>query len=217
MPNHITTEVEIKGSEEAIKKLIKDTKIKLDGDIAEGDNEFDFNGIVKMPPSMSITSGSSTDLGMAALSQKYFNQYSGYPWFPERYPNVTTPEELKAFLETSSRDEDKKALEEGQTAISNLEKYGYKDWYDWCNANWGTKWNAYDVHYTDHKFDGDNSKLVIQINTAWDTPREIWSALEAKGYTVRGVMYGEMDGYDFIGDGDQVFDAYQDVTVEYIG
>ena len=40
---------------------------------------------------------------------------------------------------------------------SNLDKYGYKCWYDWCVANWGTKW---DFGFSDaHTFDDGKSKI----------------------------------------------------------
>lgn len=210
MPNHITTEVEISGTKAKISKLIKDTKIKLETDI---DNEFDFNGIIKMPKSMHITSGTSTELGMAAYDQTSFNKYAAYGWFTERYGNAQSPEELRAFMKASDDEGNKNALKEGKIAIDNLRKYGAKDWYDWSNEHWGTKWNAYDVHYLDHS----DTKLVVQLSTAWDTPHKIWQALEDKGYTVKGVYYGEMDGYEFIGNGDEVFEAYQTVETQYFG
>ena len=102
---------------------------------------------------------------------------------------------------------------EGGLGSDEKEKYGKNNWYDWSIENWGTKWNAYDVRFTGHS----DEKLVLQIDTAWDTPRGIWKALEKQGYTVKGVMYGEMEGYDYIGDGSDVFEAYQTVEVEYVG
>ena len=32
--------------------------------------------------------------------------------------------------------------EEQETAVSFLEKYGFRDWYSWAVANWGTKWGC---------------------------------------------------------------------------
>lgn len=199
MPNHITTEVRIGGTEAKIKKLIKNTKIKLDGDIPEGENEFDFNGIVKMPAELHETS-SPTQIVPTQAEADFKNkedreraEKNGHlQWHTDSY--ISEPE-----------------------AQRRQKEYGALNWYDFAHANWGTKWNAYDVHYTDHKLAGKDSYLVIQINTAWDTPREIWDTLTDKGYSVDGVMYGEMDGYDFIGNGENYFEAYQDVTVEYIG
>lgn len=106
-----------------------------------------------------------------------------------------------------------KDIYQGNLGQAELEKYGNKNWCDWNTANWGTKWNSYEVRY----ITGNDTTLVISIQTAWDTPRQIWEALEEQGYTVKGVMYGEMDGYDFIGDGSAVFDAWQDVNVDYMG
>ena len=197
MPNHITTEVEIKGKEQAIKKLIKDTKIKLDVD-AE-DNEFDFNGIIKMPDELHQTTSPTTIVDTQeeadeknAADRKQAEQHK-WPGHTDRY--------------LSKAEADRRQKE-----------YGALNWYDFANAKWGTKWNAYDVRYITHEFNGHESKLVLSLNTAWDTPRGIWSELEDRGFTVNGVLYGEMDGYDTFGDDPHsAFDVYQNVEVDYIG
>jgi hypothetical protein len=57
---------------------------------------------------------------------------------------------------------------------SNLEKYGYKNWYDWCVNNWGTKWNAggdNDAMQVDYDEDQDNQGIALfQFDTAWAPP-----------------------------------------------
>ena len=50
-----------------------------------------------------------------------------------------------------------------------LKKYGAKDWYDWRNKNWGTKWNSVDTEITQDEREG----LTYTFNTAWDCPREV--------------------------------------------
>ena len=57
---------------------------------------------------------------------------------------------------------------------SNLAKYGYKNWYDWCVNNWGTKWNAggdNDAMMVDYDEDqGDQGIALFQFDTAWAPP-----------------------------------------------
>lgn len=60
-----------------------------------------------------------------------------------------------------------------------FEKYGHKDWYSWCNANWGVKWDISDGYISDEKlvtkYNFDNKvaeetgeKLVVmQYSTPW--------------------------------------------------
>ena len=92
--------------------------------------------------------------------------------------------------------------------------HGSNNWYDWNTQNWGTKWNAYDVHYTD----GGDDFIAIQLDIAWDTPHQIWQALREQGFTVDGFYYGEMEGYEEIGKNAwDYFSAYQNVEVEYNG
>ena len=58
----------------------------------------------------------------------------------------------------------------GQVVISNFLQYGCGDWYGWCNRNWGTKWNAYDVHF-------DQESQSIRFLTAWDMPALVMDKL----------------------------------------
>ena len=60
------------------------------------------------------------------------------------------------------------ALDLGQKYIDNIARYGYKTWYGWRRAYWGTKWNAYDCEVS-----GD----AVTFNTAWNAPLPIYRAL----------------------------------------
>ena len=66
---------------------------------------------------------------------------------------------------------------------SNLDKYGYKNWYDWCVNNWGTKWNAGGdnpdmmVDY-DYDEDGDTVIALFQFDTAWAPPLGVMQKLK---------------------------------------
>lgn len=185
MPNHINSQVEITGSKAKIKKLIKDVGINLDLEALE--NKFDFNGIVKMPSGL-LTTNSPT---------KVFETQEEVDAENERYRTVWNNNKVAALLKSE--------------ADRRQKEYGALNWYDWSYENWGTKWNAYEVKL----IDWSGTKLVVDIQTAWDTPHKIWEKLEEMGFTVRGVYYGEMEGYEYIGEGGEAFDAYIDVTIEY--
>ncbi len=57
---------------------------------------------------------------------------------------------------------------------ANLKKHGYKNWYDWCVNNWGTKWNAggdNDAMQVDYDEDVNNQGIALfQFDTAWAPP-----------------------------------------------
>lgn len=54
------------------------------------------------------------------------------------------------------------ALEKKQS--DNIAKYGVKDWYDWANEKWGTKWGACDVDVTQEPMRG---QMNIYFESAW--------------------------------------------------
>lgn len=56
------------------------------------------------------------------------------------------------------------SLEDMGNKLNGLkEKYKFDNWYDWRNANWGTKWNACDPNYTE-------DTGCLSFNTAWSIP-----------------------------------------------
>ena len=64
-----------------------------------------------------------------------------------------------------------KNIEEYADHIDNLkEKYGTDNWYDWRNANWGTKWNAGETYY-------DPEMEQMQFDTAWSIPQPIFAKI----------------------------------------
>ena len=48
------------------------------------------------------------------------------------------------------------------------------NWYNWNNANWGSKWDAGVEDFQDY---GDDGGVSYFIKTPWDTPRPVWHAL----------------------------------------
>ena len=81
------------------------------------------------------------------------------------------PPELDIVAGRSGADDspEQKALVAAEQ--SNLKKYGYKNWYDWCVSEWGTKWNAggdNDAMMVDYDEDVDNQGTALfQFDTAW--------------------------------------------------
>lgn len=205
MPNHITNGVTISHEDtKKIKDLQKKVVIEMDEEDLDGKptgekyTTFDFNAIIPMPESLQITSGSSTDLGMACFVQSKFDQYKNYGWFDDRYGKPTTPEELRKELEKT--EEGRENIKLGRQAIENIEKYGHKDWYDWSNANWGTKWNAYSFSLVGE----DENSFSVQFDTAWAPPTPIFEKLVDMGFNVGAVSIDEDSGVEpyYFGDFD---------------
>ena len=129
-----------------------------------------------------------------------------------------------ALLETTAGsfgDPDQQAALELQEA-ANLDKYGYKNWYDFCVAEWGTKWdvggeNAY-VEITENTETG-KWVLNFSFDSAWSPPIEIYEAIADAGHEIEAYYYepgmafcgkftnaGGDEYYEITGDSDWVVD-----------
>jgi hypothetical protein len=144
MPNHITNRVH--APKEVLDFMKSDESI------------FDFNNIMPMPPSLNINNGTVSDLAYALVTNT-------------RPTWLKPDEDMIDRIDAIGKTEDElRAI--GEQMLENERLYGAQTWYEWSCNNWGTKWNAYDIHRVD-----DNT---IEFDTAWRTPMVILKALSEK-------------------------------------
>ena len=101
---------------------------------------------------------------------------------------------------------------------ANQHAYGFKNWFDWCVANWGTKWDIADAFITDQTTD----HVSAAFDTAWAPPISVYRELEALGFEVDATYHEP--GMLFVGRymaGDDEYYEYgsetADTVREFIG
>jgi hypothetical protein len=62
------------------------------------------------------------------------------------------------------------AREHNEQQKANIAKYGFPDWYGWCVANWGTKWDARVVEFDDF----NPNETYVMFDTAWSPPENFF-------------------------------------------
>lgn len=90
--------------------------------------------------------------------------------------------------------EDKREAHEAQEK-RNLELYGYKNWYDWNVANWGTKWDIGGDDGLMQKLDANT--LQASFDSAWAPPCQAYEKLIELGFYVKA--YYDEPGMCFCG------------------
>ena len=124
----------------------------------------------------------------------------------EEITKKRTPEEEEA------RKKNTEALHE-----QNMKDYGYGSWYDWCVANWDTKWNAYSCWtLEDDSFNDIEDLSDIGFQTAWSPPINVIRELaKLTGESLRMSYYDEgwMFGGEYLvnADGSETDNCYEDI------
>ena len=80
------------------------------------------------------------------------------------------------------------AVANGQTNEALQEKYGYSSWYDFCVANWGTKWDVGGSDYGNPTVTEDG-KMIAGFDSAWAPPITAMERLTDLGFTVKLYYY----------------------------
>jgi len=172
MPNHITNVLRITAFEHrgAAISLVDEALAAI-----KGATPFDFNRILPMPEDLNIVSGGQATDAIVLISDHEAKTMLSYPW--TREARITSVDGLREHLRKRYA---QRPLDGFQTLddlaariISNREKYGTADWYEWCTRKWGTKWNAYSV--TASKT--DDHEAVVHFETAWAPPMPVLDEL----------------------------------------
>lgn len=171
MPNYVANVVKMKGIAHLPLFSTED-----------GKKCFDFNKIIPMPESLNIESGSRTEQAIVyyltnrcliplgcldedvrkIIANTVTNMFSKN-WAQEVF--IRTSE----WAYKARPYEQDKLYSDGEKYVNNYKNYGATTWYDWCTANWGTKWNA------GSNIEIDNSTISFQ--TAWAMPEPVITKL----------------------------------------
>jgi len=100
---------------------------------------------------------------------------------------------ITAGREGADEDEAQKVLVAKEKA--NLKKYGYKNWYDWNVANWGTKWDVGGDDGLTQKLDANT--LEASFDSAWAPPTQAYEKLIELGFHIKA--YYDEPGMAFCG------------------
>ena len=118
------------------------------------------------------------------------------------------PKDLHIVAGSLGDTEEQKKLEEQEKI--NFAQHGYKNWYDFCVNEWGTKWDvdAYDtVEYDDQH---DARGVTFGFDSAWSPPIRVYEALVEQGFEVRA--YYSEPGMCFAGIWDNGDDDFYDLS-----
>jgi Ferredoxin-like domain in Api92-like protein len=120
---------------------------------------------------------------------------------------IPTPKDLTDTV-SGFVGEDQRAAHEAQMD-RNVALYGYKDWYAFQTAIWGTKW---DVSCDSVEIDDDGLGFSGVFESAWSPPMGIAAALVEQGYEV--TLYYYEPGMGFVGKFEDGSDDYYEYNGE---
>ena len=97
---------------------------------------------------------------------------------------IPVPQDLRDTV-SGSMGEDKREAHEAQQK-TNVEKYGYANWYDFCVNEWGTKWEI--------GADGNPAQdipggLMLGFDSAWSPPIAAYEKLLEMGFEIEAMYY----------------------------
>ena len=93
-------------------------------------------------------------------------------------PTIMTEEEIAEYKKEQEIKSEKFRLSYNpitqETSDRLVKQYGTNNWYDWCNKNWGTKWDANIIDYGQ-----EDDEAWYDFDTAWCPPEPIYHQLVA--------------------------------------
>lgn len=100
---------------------------------------------------------------------------------------IPCPQDLVDTTAGRFGDSDKQAALELKES-ANLKKHGFANWYDWCVANWGTKW---DVGGSDGSIsESTDNELRLGFDSAWSPPLEAFDRMiSEQGFDIDAYYY----------------------------
>lgn len=218
MPNWSSVAVDIFGDERTISKIQQ----HLSGiETCEGKvqpNVFDLNKIIPVPQALLDTD--SYDAGFNEVALNYYCMLECVP-FPssefilfrsrgaetDRIKKFQDPKKECQKYHQNNPKEEHLLYRHGKKVYQNLKTYGYLDWYEWCLANWSTKWNTSEACLHPQ---GSSKRLSYTFLTPWTAPYKALKRLSREYPGVSIVMNEqreEGDRYQMLFENGQWYDV----------
>ena len=115
---------------------------------------------------------------------------------------VPVPESLRITAGYLGDGAEQKALEAQEA--ENLKVHGYRNWYDYCVNEWGTKWDVHGQEVSDIP-----NGVILNFDSAWAPPTNAYEKLMDLGFRVHAMYYEP--GMCFCGIFDENGDDYYDL------
>ena len=183
MPNHVTNKLIISGPAAVLSKLEEQVK---GHDSCGDDCIFSFNRIKPMPEILKdLSAGTMLNYAIWLASEHiYQTKVEQDPMaVAVRAMFKSDPMDMLSrfcsFFECTcatraeagewAKQNKPELLDMGMRSVAGYMEHGAVGWYDWSIANWGTKWDAYDISLEREP----NGRLVYVFDTAWSPPTPI--------------------------------------------
>lgn len=114
---------------------------------------------------------------------------------------IPVPEPLRETMSGHYGDPYKRELHEFTQQL-NVKYFGYRNWYDFCTQEWGTKW---DVGGEDATCVRERDSMLLSFESAWAPPTKVYYKLQELGFDV--VAWYWEPGMGFVGRHDKAGDA----------
>jgi hypothetical protein len=115
---------------------------------------------------------------------------------------IPVPECLKIVSGRVGIDGSPEQLALEQSQQDNLNNHNYKDWYDFCVNEWGTKW---DVQSDSVAIENDNT-VSASFDSAWAPPVRAYEQMTEMGFEI--IAYYYEPGMGFVGKWDNGIDEF---------
>ena len=119
---------------------------------------------------------------------RLLNEFIPVP--PELTDSGMSMEKLMARRNKPYNADYEKELKEFTESL-NKKYFGYKDWYDFCVSEWGTKWAiGFDSSYADYLTpDSARGMVTVSFTSAWSPPIGAYEKLSEMGFSIRAYYY----------------------------
>lgn len=97
---------------------------------------------------------------------------------------IPVPEDLQITAGFLGNGDEQKKLEEAEQR--NIATHGYKNWYDFCVNEWGTKWDIGSDSNPPQDIPGG---LMLSFESAWSPPCDAYAKLVEMGFSIRAMYY----------------------------